>query len=980
MQPDTPPPCKSSPECDASAHAQSGLALAAALDHHAIVAITDGRGVIAHVNDRFCTISGYTREELLGQDHRLLNSGHHPRAYMREMWRTILRGQVWHGEFCNRAKDGRLYWVQSTIVPVMGHEGRPRQFIAIRTEITDQKRIAAELQSSESRFRRLFDLSSDALLLLDVDRGCFVDANLAAAHMLGLDEPTELIGVSLEALSPAQQEDGSISAIKARAMIEAAMTQGSHRFEWIHCSPRRAPFPVEVLLTPITVDGLRLQFVTWRDISRRRQQFEWIRCSSQVLDLLVRRAPLIETLTLLLDFALAHKPDMGFAVLRHSRISLRPEVIITRGLDLKAVHDLVDQHRPPCPLLLEGLSCCPASCQPERSCAQLEGLRLQRQLHVEPLIVTDTESRASLITVLPTGDRQMPDRIGATPRQQWLDLLLLTLEKAATRETEALFRTVFEYSADGVAVCDRQGRLLLANPALGRMLGRRPVELAGTDLLSNHTDLEDPIIENAVAREGFWHGQRDARGADGQPATWLCAISEVRGVPPGAEQRVIVLTDVSAEEAQRKRIEHLAYYDALTQLPNRVFLKEQLDQMVNRARRNSGVVILLFVDLDRFKEVNDSYGHAIGDHVLVAVSRRLSSALGDSALLARMGGDEFVIATEGAGLDTARNLAECVMSALRPPICIEGRSFRLSASIGASLHPHDAHDSDELMRHADIAMYQAKRVHGDLCVYQQEHGIDLDRRVLIDARLKVAIEERRVKLYFQPLIELLTGKLEGAEALLRWPEPDLGWIDAQEFVRIAEASGSMLALGDFVLDQACAQLAEWRNSGRIFPGRLSINLSPIQLATADFEFRLASILDRHQITPQQIELELTESTLIGDPEAAISLFERLVRDGHTLAIDDFGTGYSSLVYLKKFPARRLKIDAHFVRNMLIDNDDAVIVETVLAMAKALRLETVAEGVETADHARRLRELGCHSAQGYVYAPALPADVFARDWL
>lgn len=955
-------------------------ALAAALDHHAIVAITDRHGAIIHVNDHFCAISGYTREELLGQDHRLLNSGLHPRQYMREMWRTILKGGIWHGEFCNRAKSGRLYWVQSTIVPVAGPDGRPHEFIAIRTEISEQKRITAELERSELRFRRLFAQSSDALLLLDVDRGCFVDANPAAARMLGLQDPAALLGLSPEALSPARQEDGLESAGKAPDMIAAALSQGSHRFEWWHCSEKRAPFPVEVLLTPIALEGQRLLFVTWRDISARRQHDEWMRCSSQVLDLLVRRASLAEVLSILLDFAISQQPGLGLAVLRHSRISLQPEVVLARGLDPALLSGLIEQREWPCPLLMQGIAKCPTECAREGGCETLLAIRERGHLHVEFISATDQVERASLVSILPVDQPHPAERIGITLREQWLDLLRLSVEKAATRETEALFRAVFESSADGIAVCDRSGRLLLGNPALGRMLGHPASALPGKRLEDAYTDPADPRIERSLAREGYWHGQRTAVDAMGQTATWLCAISEVRESEQGSGQRVVLLTDVSAQETQRKRIEYLAYYDALTQLPNRVLLKERLDTMLARAQRHAGEVALLFVDLDHFKEVNDSCGHTVGDRVLVDVGRRLASALGGTALLARMGGDEFVIAAEGVGADAVNALATKVLRALEPPICVDERGFRLSASIGASLYPLDASDADELMRHADIAMYQAKRLRGGLCLYRSEHGIDLDRRVLIDTRLKAAIEEGRVRLHYQPLVGLDNGKLSGAEALLRWHEPDLGWVDTQEFVRVAEASGTMRALGDFVLNHACAQLAAWRHEGCGLPGRLSINLSPTQLNAPDFEACLSAVLDHHRIRPAEIELELTESTLIGDPEAAIRLFERLVQSGHSLAIDDFGTGYSSLVYLKRFPASRLKIDSQFVRDMLTDSNDAAIVETVLAMARSLRLDTVAEGVESQAHARRLRELGCHIAQGYLYAPALSAEVFAREWL
>jgi diguanylate cyclase (GGDEF)-like protein/PAS domain S-box-containing protein len=959
--------------------ARSAAVLLAALDAHAIVAITDRRGLITYANPLFCRISGYPAEQLLGQDHRMLNSGVHPRRYMRDMWRTIFRGEVWHGEFCNRARDGSLYWVKSTIVPVRGEDGKPVAFISLRTDVTEFKRMQADLARSEARFRRLFEQSSDALLLLDVDQGRFVDANDAAARMLGYERGEELAGMPPDALSPQLQDCGEASASKAPRMIETAMREGSHRFEWLHCSDRRSAFPVEVLLTPITLDGERLQLVTWRDISLQREHQQWTEVSSGVLDGIARGRPLADLLGPLFDFACSRQAGMGMALLRRSSASLKPLAVLSRGLDTSVLagFEKAGAALPPCPLL--GDPGCTENCPGSTDCELYRELRDRGRVEVVALDL-GASGRASLLLVLPQTLHAAPERLGATPWQLWLDLLRLALDNEQAREQQALSQAMFESTAEGIAVCDADSRVLRANRALVRMLDLdRADRLIGKSCEAwFEADAQVAAeIQRALQRTGSWLGERRLARSGREARTWLCSASRVGDA--AAPQSVMIFTDVTEQRAQRERIEHLAFYDPLTRLPNRSLLLEQLEQQVFAAEREAGELGLIYLDLDRFKEVNDSCGHAVGDQLLTMVAGRLRSAT-QGRLLARMGGDEFMLLVEHARSEEVAELAAHLIEVLRQPVLVESRSFSLDASVGISLFPMDARSADELMKHADIAMYQAKRMGGGTCFYRSELGSSLNRRLLLADRLKRALQEGRLRLHYQPQIDLRSGRLAGAEALLRWQEPDMGWVAPSEFIKVAESSGLMVELGEFVLEAACAQLRQWRDQGLAGDLRVSINLSPLQLAAADFQRRLQQILQAQGVPPNALELELTESTLVADPEAAIQLFEGLAAAGTTLAIDDFGTGYSSLAYLKRFPASRLKIDRGFVSDMLSDSNDAVIVETVIAMARALRLETVAEGVEQPAQAQRLAVLGCTYVQGFLYAPALTAAAFAEDWL
>lgn len=952
-----------------------------ALDCHAIAAITDHRGRIVHANPLFCEVSGYTLEELLGQDHRILNSGRHPRRFMRDLWRTIAKGEVWHGEFCNRKKDGELYWVKSTIVPVLGEARRPEAYISIRTDVTALRLIERQLASSEARFRRLFEQSADALLLLDIDRGVFIDANDAAARMLGYARGYEVAGLSPATLSPAAQENGNDSAAEAQQMIATALEAGGHRFEWLHCSDRRPPFPVEVLLTPIDLENQRLLLVTWRDITTRRLQRRWTEASARALDGIARRFSLTDVLTPLFEFAVQQQPGLGLALLRRTRPGTAPEVVLSRNLSAEVIAGIVSAgpEAPPCRWL--GDEQCSDSCAGVEACASLRRLADTGRLLVFPLEHVGSR-RSSLIKVPPHAPLVADSVLGEMPWGLWLDLLRLAVDDAGSREQLALSQTVFDNSADGIAICDATGRILHANPALARMTGNGDI---GDALLGQNlgacfdTDSSStPEMLNHLSVSGTWLGERRGRRRDGELRTWLVSATLVAGDPSG--ERVVILSDVTAQRAQRERIEHLAFYDPLTRLPNRSMLLEQLEHATMGAGGEPNAFCLLYLDLDRFKEVNDSCGHAVGDRVLTVVAGRLRTALPVEHLLARMGGDEFMILAPHMAEPDAIALAEQLLGALSPPISVEGRNFVLRGSIGISLMPSGARGADELMQHADIAMFQAKRGGGGWCVYHRELGSTLNRRLLLTERLADALRNRSLLLHYQPQIDLEDGLLHGAEVLLRWHDPELGWIPPSEFVPIAEDSGQMPALGEFVLESACGQLAEWRHRGYAHALRLSINLSPLQITAPDFESRLQRILDNTGLPADALELELTESTLVADPEAAIQLFRGLAARGLTLAIDDFGTGYSSLSYLKRFPVSRLKIDQSFVRDMLSSDNDAAIIETIIAMARALSLATVAEGVESKAQLSRLAALGCTTAQGFLFAPGLAAEAFETRWL
>lgn len=487
-------------------------------------------------------------------------------------------------------------------------------------------------------------------------------------------------------------------------------------------------------------------------------------------------------------------------------------------------------------------------------------------------------------------------------------------------------------------------------------------------------------------------------------AVWLEALRgvdyrvehriKVRGATVWLENRVEVefdalrrlvsisgtVQDITERKVAEVRIEQLAFYDALTGLPNRTLFQDRLQQALAMARRYGQVFALLFVDIDRFKEINDTQGHACGDRVLTAVAQRFRAALRDDETLARLGGDEFVIIAHHAGREGAGRIADRLLQALKEPVEAWESTFVVRASTGIALYPEDGEDSQQLLKHADIAMYRAKAGSGGYCFYGAEMGAALTRRMDIAQRLARALAESGLELHYQPQCDLRTGALTGAEALLRWHDAEWGWVSPSEFIPVAEERGMMLTLGEWVLERACRQLQVWDKAGLKLPGRVAINVATQQIEQHDFASKALAIADALGVAPTRIELEITESSMMLDPEIAMAVTRRLVDAGFAFAIDDFGTGHSSLSYLKRFPAQTLKIDMSFVRQMLSDRNDYSIVTTIIAMARSLGLKTLAEGVEELAQADSLLALGCDEAQGYFFGRPVAPDDFAAMWL
>lgn len=664
-----------------------------ALDQSTILAITDHRGIILRANEQFCRISKYSRSELIGQDHRLLNSGHHPRSFFKQMWKCIGSGQVWRGEICNRAKDGSLYWVDTTIVPFVDTKGKIYQYVSIRNDITARKHMEEEVRKSEELYRLIAENTSDIISIVNAE-GDFLYLSPAHKAVFDHDVPDE----------------------------------------------------------------------------RFHNLFEWI----------------VEDDRDIMAFAIQHT------------YSTRKEYTVE--------------------------------------------CRIQ------------------------------------TSRKE-------------TIWTESKI---------------------------------------------------NPIVDE------------------------LGNVSKL----------LFVTRDITDRKQSEELIHHLAYHDALTDLPNRRMYTQHLSREIMQAKRFQSNLAVLFLDLDRFKDVNDSFGHDVGDLLLVEAANRLKACLRPNDVAARLGGDEFtVLLSQLTDREEAAALANRIMEALQRPFILQDHSFNVSCSIGIALYPQDGDNADDLLKRADTALYTVKsRGKNGYDFFDPTMEAKSLERILMENELRKAIEQEQFQIYYQPKIDIATDTLTGMEALVRWVHPELGVIPPNRFIPIAEETGMIIALGEWILRQACRQNKIWHDQGYLL--KVSVNLSARQIYQKDLVEMIKQILAETELAAEWLELEITESIFVKMEEATAVLQQ--IRDiGIHISIDDFGTGYSSFSYIKSLPVDTIKIDASFIRDIHHNQESQAIVKAIVTIAQSLNMNVIAEGIELNDQAAALQKNGCDHGQGYLFSRPLATDDFER---
>ncbi len=550
----------------------------------------------------------------------------------------------------------------------------------------------------------------------------------------------------------------------------------------------------------------------------------------------------------------------------------------------------------------------------------------------------------------------------------------------AAEEKLRLHARIFDSAGEAILVTDANECIVSANRSFFQISGFTESEVLGTTPSAMRLGTENgrwAEIQRQMSTDGKWSGELEAqrKGGDTYPAS--VSISSVHDAAGKLTHYCFVFSDISQRRQAEEQIYRLAYFDPLTNLPNRAQLYSLLEQAILEAHRKQDHGAVLFLDLNRFKHINDSFGHSPADTLLAEVGRRLSHALRKEDVVSRLGGDEFVIALFDINRrEDAAAVARKALAALAEPFFVENHEILLSASVGISIFPDDGRDAETLIRNADVAMYRAKQLgNSGYLYYSREMNLRSLERLKMEGGLRHALERNEFILHFQPQLDLASNRIIGTEALVRWQIPGQGMISPAQFIPIAEETGLIIPIGEWVIEATCRQLRAWLDAG-LEPVKVAVNLSPRQFSQ-NLPRTVMGYLKRYDVPPDLLELEITESMLMHNADSVVAMMQEFAAAGIVMSLDDFGTGYSSLSYLKRFPIDTLKIDQSFVRGIPHDANDSAIATAIISMAKALKLRVIAEGVETESQLDFLKAAGCDEIQGYWFSRPIPADPYAQ---
>ena len=910
----------------------------------AIVIITDTKGTIEYVNTKFTQLTGYTAEEAIGQNPRILKSGRQSAATYRELWETVLSGREWRGEFANKKKNGEIYWESASIVPIKDSSGVIAHLLALKEDITERKKIEEKLRLMQFSLEH----ASDALYWIN-SQAQIVYVNQASCRSLERSRE-ELLSLSIPDIDPCFPED------RWPCLWRELKAQGSLHFETQHCTKDGRVFPVEVNASYLKLDGKEYSFCFVRDITERKRAEEKVRESDELKRLVLDSVP-----------EAVYGIDMQGCC-----TFCNPACLKLLGYEDPAelygknMHDVMHHTRK------DGTP------YPVEECHIFEAFRRGHGTHIDDEVLWRRDG-----TCFPAEYWSHPIQQDGKPIGTVVTFVNITERKRADEaihESEMRYRLLFERNVAGVYRTTIDGRVLECNQAAAQIFGyASPEDALGVSILDLYEETSDrDAFLRKLKRETFaTNHEVNLRRKNGE-SLWAMLNASIVSDHAGATKVIEgTIVDITERKVAEERIQSLAYFDALTGLPNRTLLRDRLTLALASARRNKSKVALFFLDLDRFKNINDSLGHSVGDLLLKGIAERLKTWGREQDTIARLGGDEFlVVLNDVREVGDAAVAARRFMDSMTAEIVIQNHTLSVSCSLGISIYPEHGTDSETLIKNADAAMYTAKDSgRNNFKFFTADMNARAVERLNLENSLRAALERKELFLMYQPQMDMASGKMIGLEALLRWQHPEMGLVPPNDFIRIAENSGLIVPIGEWVLRTACSQARKWQDEG-LAAVSVAVNVSAVQFRREGFCELVRKVLLDTGIPPQYLELEVTESLLLSSADVTFSVLQELKDMGLSLSIDDFGTGYSSLSYLKRFPVSKLKIDRSFVRDVALDPDGAAITTAIISMAKSLNLKVIAEGVEDEAQMSFLRAHHCDEIQGYYYSKPLMTDEIA----
>lgn len=846
-------------------------------------------------------------------------------------------------------------------------------------------------KQTQQRFVTLFEFSPEPMWI--IANGRFIDCNRAALDILGVADKSDIINHNPAEFSTHVQPDRQNSHQKADRLINLAADGQPQRFEWVLKKANGIRINLVLSLTRIILNQQKVVLAVGHDITIRKQAELREHHRNQVLEMLNAKAPLSNVLDTIARDMETINPTLMCCILlldedgKHLRHGAAPSLphFFSQALDGLAIGPGV-------------AACGTAAFSGERVIIE----DIETHPYWAPYIELAHRAELGACWSQPIlsaqgkvlGTVAIYHRHAYTPTHDDLQLIedeailaSLAIDQTKAESRLQLAASVFDHAREGIMITDQIGTIIEINDTFTHITGYSRAEILnqGQEILQSgkHEPEHYQAIADTINAHGHWSGEMWNRRRNGEVYAEMQTISVVRDSAGNTQNYVTLFTDITPLKEHQKQLEHIAHYDALTNLPNRVLLADRLQQAMVQCKRRSHSLAVVYLDLDGFKSVNDQYGHDVGDDLLIALAGRLKTAQRDGDTLARIGGDEFVAVL--VGLERTQDwepVLSRLLQAAAEPLTLDIASLQVSASIGVTLYPQDEVDTDQLIRHADQAMYIAKQSGKN-----RYHLFDVDQDAAVQTqresieRIQLALNQREFVLYYQPKVNMKTGVVIAAEALIRWIHPERGLLTPIAFLHKIENTPVSLQMGEWVIDTALHQLSKWHAEGLKLS--VSVNITAYQLQQRDFLTRLTALLDTHaDIHPSHLELEILETSALEDITQVSSIMHACRALGVRFALDDFGTGYSSLTYLKRLPADVLKIDQSFVRDMFDNPNDLAIVEGVIGLAAAFRRDVIAEGVETVMHGQLLLSLGCEMAQGYGIAWPMPAAEFPAwtlDW-